>query len=299
MFAVSFLLVIFPIFSSTNQIVSSSICNSVTPPSFTTQNTTTTASTDIISGTTSSGVSVSIYDNSQAAGSLTSDSSGNFSLQVSLNLGSNSFSATAANNCQSVSSSTDLVIIRQASPSTPSSSPSSSPSSTPSSTVSSSSSASTSSTLSTSTPTTTTTPSSGQAFLQLQVPGSAFSSSGIFTTANSVFISGSTNPGAQVVILDNHKTVAQVTAANDGSFGVSVPLSVGINNITINSTYNGKTTTQSITYIRGAPQPKSTHKTWLYIILAIVIIALGGLMSLFILKKRNHQNTSGPTNEIS
>lgn len=261
MFGLSLLLVLFPIFGATT--ISSTICDIPSTPTFVTQSATTTATTDIISAKTSPSTSVDVSDNSQSIATLTSDSSGDFSLQVSLALGSNSFSATATNSCGSSASTHALVLTRDKAPA---SSSSTSGSATEGSATSLAVSGST-------------TPSAKRALsLYLQVPAAAHTSSGISTAANSIFLGGSTSGAAQITIYDNGTQVASLTAANNGTFGVSVPLLMGVNHILIQVYSNGQTTTQTVTYVRTAPLThKSDRDLWLVIgIIILVALLLGG-----------------------
>jgi len=223
--------------------IQSSICEPVNVPVFTTQDSTTTATTEIISGTTSSNIAVSVQRNTQHIATLTSDSSGTFSLQVSLAPGSNSFTATSTNNCGSASSQDPVTITRtlqqnQESPMTPIiASPSNEEPAEQE-----------------VTPTTQETTTKPDVItLRITAPsGEIGTAANTLTTSDeSVFLKGMSHPSAHIEISNNDIKVADLIAANDGSFGVLIPLSKGTNILTIQASFAGVSTTQILTYIRN------------------------------------------------
>jgi hypothetical protein len=273
MFGASLSLLLLPIFGTTIQFT---VCHIPTAPTFTTQNATTTASTSVIAGTTSPTTAVTIADNNQPVANLNSDSSGDFSLEVSLASGTNSFTATATNPCGSATSTTPLLLTKVAAPSNPSTAKTTAPL-----TVINKITARLATTEFTSTPAPTTasnTVINGILSLQLQVPSDAYTKTGSSTTKASVFLRGTTLPGAQVTILDNGRLVARLTAAADGTFGVSVPLIFGRNSITVQASLHGQTTTQTITYNRTVPAHHTLSHWWWLIggSIVLLIIIMGG-----------------------
>ena len=241
-------------------------------PAFSTASTSTTATSDIISGTTSASTSLTVSDNNQQVASLSSDSSGAFSLEVSLSLGTNSFSAVATNACGSVNSTGSLVITRTL----PAASSSSASSTTKSSSTTTAAVAA--ATPSSSSSASTTTSTAAPAVLSLKIhllnlSAAAQTASGSSTTNTSVFVEGTTTPGASVYVSDNGHQVASLTAAADGSFGVSVPLSMGRNSITVQASYNGQTTSQTITYNRK-PVVLHSSKSWRWLVGGGILVFL-------------------------
>jgi hypothetical protein len=120
----------------------------------------------------------------------------------------------------------------------------------------------------------------------VQASKAAFTKNGIKTTSDSVFLSGTTNPGAKIVIYNNIKMVAEMTAAPSGSWGVSVPLSMGVNKIKIEVTFKGKTTSETLTYIRTAylAHP-SNDAAWTILVTLAAILLIGGILSYIFSRK--------------
>lgn len=258
-----------------SSIIQANICSvPAIAPTFTTASNSTTATAEVISGTTSANTNLTVANNSQQVASLTSNSSGGFSLQVSLSLGANRFTAQAVNNCGSVNSTNSVVITRTALASTQPSS-----SSTQQATAAKSSNNST----------------ANIPLQLLNLTASAYSVAGSTTTAKSIFLRGITTPGATVTIADNQQQVAQLTAAPDGSFGVAVPLRVGRNTVTITSTFNGRSTTQTITYNRLSPAVHHSNTTWKLVSAFIAFLLLVMLSSfLIVFRHRKHRQQSEP-----
>jgi len=277
MFGTSLSLLLLPLFGTTIQL---NVCHIPTAPTFTTQNATTTASTDTIAGTTSPATALTIDDNNQPVASLTSDSSGDFSVEVSLAIGTNSFTATATNPCGSATSTTPLLLTRTAVATNPSSNGTAAPLAVIKKTAGPLATTTEPAPISSST-TTPSTGINGILSLQLQVPRDAYTARGSSTTKASVFLRGTTLPGAQVTISDNGRQVARLTAAADGSFGVSVPLALGRNSITVQASLHGQTTTQTITYNRTAPVHNSLGHWWWLIgggaVLLLFMILIGSI----------------------
>jgi hypothetical protein len=276
-----------------SSVIQANICSvPATAPMFTTQSNTTTATTEVISGTTSANTNLTVADNNQQVASLTSDGSGGFSVQVSLGLGTNSFTATATNSCGSVNSTGSLVITRTTPPPPPPGVPTGSPATTSgnSGATSPTAGSSPSGAAGTSSPASASNATAGSPPLQLLgLPGSAYTAAGASTTSQSIFLQGITTPGATVTISDNGRQVAQVTAAADGSFGVSVPLSKGRNVITITISLNGQSTTRTITYNRLAPALHHSNTTWKLVSAAGSCLLLGAIASLTIVRHRHRQ----------
>ena len=223
--------------------IQSSICEPVSAPVFTIQDSTTTATTEIVSGTTSSNISVSVQRNTQHIATLTSDGTGTFSLQVSLAPGSNSFTATSTNSCGSASSQDPIIITRTLQQNTESPI-------TPIVTAPNTEEPAEQEV----TPTTPSTTAKPEAItLRITVPSGAIgtSASTLITTDESVFLKGMSHPSAHIEISNNDIKVADLTAAGDGSFGVLIPLSKGTNILTIHASFAGVSTTQILTYIRN------------------------------------------------
>ena len=223
--------------------IQSSICEPVSAPVFTIQDSTTTATTEIVSGTTSSNISVSVQRNTQHIATLTSDGTGTFSLQVSLAPGSNSFTATSTNSCGSASSQDPIIITRTLQQNTES----------PITPIATAPSAEEpiEQEVTPTTPSTTTKPDA--ITLRITVPSGSIGTSArtLITTDESVFLKGMSHPSAHIEISNNDIKVADLTAAGDGSFGVLIPLSKGTNILTIHASFAGVSTTQILTYIRN------------------------------------------------
>ena len=223
--------------------IQSSICEPVSAPVFTIQDSTTTATTEIVSGTTSSNISVSVQRNTQHIATLTSDGTGTFSLQVSLAPGSNSFTATSTNSCGSASSQDPIIITRTLQQNTES----------PITPIATAPSAEEpiEQEVTPTTPSTTTKPDA--ITLRITVPSGSIGTSArtLITTDESVFLKGMSHPSAHIEISNNDIKVADLTAAGDGSFGVLIPLSKGTNILTIHASFAGVLTTQILTYIRN------------------------------------------------
>jgi len=229
--------------------IQSSICEPVSAPVFTIQDSTTTATTEIVSGTTSSNISVSVQRNTQHIATLTSDGTGTFSLQVSLAPGSNNFTATSTNSCGSASSQDPITITRTLQQNTES----------PITPIATAPSAEEpiEQEVTPTTPSTTIKPDA--ITLRITVPSGAIgtSASTLITTDESVFLKGMSHPSAHIEISNNDIEVVNLTAASDGSFGVLIPLSKGTNILTIHASFAGVSTTQILNYIRnekGTPQ---------------------------------------------
>jgi len=249
--------------------IQSSICEPVSAPVFTIQDSTTTATTEIVSGTTSSNISVSVQRNTQHIATLTSDEAGAFSLQVSLAPGSNSFTATSTNSCGSASSQDPIIITRTLQQNTESPI-------TPITTASSAEEPIEQEVTPTPTPTTPSTTTKPDAItLRITVPSGAIdtSASTLTTTDESVFLKGMSHPSAHIEISNNGIKVANLTATSDGSFGVLIPLSKGTNVLTIHASFAGVSTTQILTYIRNE---KDTPQ---FTALTIAGVALVGVAS--------------------
>ena len=223
--------------------IQSSICEPVSAPVFTIQDSTTTATTGIVSGTTSSNISVSVQRNAQHIATLTSDGTGAFSLQVSLAPGSNSFTATSTNSCGSASSQDPIIITRTLQQNTES----------PITPIATAPNAEepTEQEVTPTIPSTTTKPDA--ITLRITVPSGSIGTSArtLITTDESVFLKGMSHPSAHIEISNNDIKVADLTAAGDGSFGVLIPLSKGTNILTIHASFAGVSTTQILTYIRN------------------------------------------------
>jgi len=285
--------------------IQSNICVQVTPPVFTTQNSTTTAAFETISGTTNANLSVAIKNNAQQVATVTTDNSGDFSVQVTLDVGTNSFTATGSNSCGSATTSTPLVITRSAPPAVvPSESPSTSePTATPSDT------SNTEAETDSPTPTdSTTTPETvvvapqtvnqpDAVPLQIILPSGtdsktvgsgADAKTTVFTKQDAVYIKGVSAPLAKITISNNDVKVASLTAASDGSFGVSVPLRGGTNILAIEASFGGTTTTQILTYIRT----QETNPVFIVSVIASVAILITAGIALAI--RYRIQSTHNP-----
>jgi len=292
-----------PFFATTIQ---SSICVQVTAPVFTTQNSTTAAATATLAGTTSQNVSIVIKNNAQQVATVTSDSAGDFSLQVSLTVGTNSFTATGTNNCGDATSATPVVITRSAPvvvqppEQTPAENSPAEPTEAASTTTESES---TNTTAATPQPDETvivapqTVDKSDTVPLEVVLPAGAQSKtvgSGanakttVFTTEKTVYIKGTTTPLAAVTISNNNVKVASLTAASDGSFGVAVPLTGGTNILTIEASIGGITTTQILTYIRT----EDTNPA--FIIASISVIAILMTAGIVLAIRTRHPKITNP-----
>ncbi len=288
-----------PLFAVT---VQSTICHPLTRPVLESSVTTTTDSVQIINGSTSQSVLVSIFDNNQPVATVTSDSLGGFSIQVSLAVGNNDFTAISTDECSSMSTISPLVINRAAIPVTQATTPFE-PSSVPdmstsgvSKDVSGVDVSNSGAANSLSSQKVAATPPGGdktkQAFtLKIITPaGSQSTTTGtgdnlkttITTTDQSVYLKGITRPSAQVTISDNSHEVAQTTAAYDGSFGILIPLSDGTNILTIEASLAGNVTTQILYYVRK-PEVNSFLST--QVIIGFIIIIMISIA--FIVRRRN------------
>jgi hypothetical protein len=261
MFGLAFsLLLVMP---GSGTIIQSVVCRPPNPPAFTTPNSSTSSSTDIINGTTSPASSVAVSDNGQHIANVTSDSSGNFALEAPLVNGKNSFSAEASNSCDTVVPGVTPLIITRTLAILPPIAPPSSPSPffpSPSGPIE---------------PTAPIVSDKGRhLFLQLNVPSRARLPSGYSTTHVSVFISGRTLPYAQITITDNGHSIARLTAAADGSFGVLVPLELGRNRIVVQASLGRQTTSQVVIYIRRGASLEPWYREYLPLIGILAIIAL-------------------------
>jgi len=252
-----------PVFATTIQ---SNICGQVAAPVFSTQNSTTAASTTVLEGTTTADVSVAIKNNTQQVATITSDDSGDFSLQVSLAAGTNSFTATGTNDCSSASSVSPVVITREAptvtpEPETPIKAPSSqSTANTPSDNEITEADTEEVTTSETTVVAPQTIDKPQAVALRIILPpgvrsttvgSGADARTTVRTSEKTIYLKGVSAPLAAITISNNDVKVASLTAASDGSFGVSIPLSGGTNILAIEASYGGITTTQILTYIRS------------------------------------------------
>lgn len=190
----------------------------------------------LVSGTADNNSSVTVKDNGVTVASLSADASGNFQVLIPLRLGTNQLLAESRDTCSNLSTSPTVTVTRLSVTPVP---------------VKSAPKATTEQPLSPGT--VTPVPTVPELVLTLEfsgVPLAAFTPSGFVMTEKAVFVSGRATADGKIYVANNGNQVAQITAASDGQFGVSIPLGYGRNSIAFRLEAGEKTLTRTLTYVR-------------------------------------------------
>jgi len=247
--------IISPAIATATREIQTNICGDFVAPTITSPTSGFTTEDDnvTVAGQGEPSLPVTIVNNGVSVALTTVASSGNYSISVPLSGGTNVITAKEVNACGSAKESDPTNVQRTIVSQPPTEGESTSPESTPSaSIIPITSGQSSSGSLGQPVPTHQNTPGFYVPVVKQPTPGANY-------TVNTVWVAGTTEPLSLVTIYINGVSVARLRASSSGTFGATVELNIGRNNIQVGAEKDGKSAISETTTVIYTPK-KSAGK---------------------------------------
>lgn len=247
--------IISPAVATANREIQTSICGDFVAPTITSPVTGFTTEDDnvTVAGQGEPSLPVTIINNGVSVALTTVASSGDYSISIPLSGGTNAITAKEVNACGSAKESGPTNVQRNIVPQPPTEGEPTSPESTPSVSIAPiTSGQSSSGSLGQPAPTHQNTPGFYAPVIKQPTSGATY-------TVNTAWVAGTTEPLSLVTIYINGVSVARLRASSAGTFGATVELNIGRNNIQVGAEKDGKSAISETTTVMYTPK-KSAEK---------------------------------------